>query len=277
MLRAGIRGAVLLAALALAPAGGPRARAAGKEPPPGGAAHPSAERTEEAKAALREMSDVLAKARTMRFKVRSLLPTKAPDGTWITLVGGASVLREGRDRLFVDTSGDLYPFKLYFDGKTLTAFAPEAHVFARRDASGTIDDALAQARKRGEAVFVFGDLVSADPYAQMSKGLLGAWVVGTSTVDGVETRHLAVHGKEVDWEIWIGKEDRLPRMVTITDVREARKPTQTVLITEWALDGEVPPDAFAFNPPEGTTEVPFRAPGRPAAAARRTPQPATRP
>jgi hypothetical protein len=217
------------------------------------------------------MSQALASARTLRFRVRNLVPLQTPGGDWITLAGTGSVMRQGNDRLFVETGGDLYSFRYYFDGRSVTAFAPGTNVYARRDAPGTIDETLQQAARNGEAVFVFADLVSADPYAAMTKGLKRAFIVGTSTIDGVETHHVAVRGEKLDWEIWIGSEDRLPRMVALTDVSVARKPTQTVLLSDWSVDQPIPDDAFAFRAPPDATEIPFQDPGHLKAAARRPP------
>lgn len=228
-------------------------------------------------AALKEMSTALASAKTLRFKARSFVPMKDASGSWITLIGAASVMREGKDKLSVETGGDLFPFRFYFDGKTVTAFAPNEKLYAQKDAPGTIDQVLDQAAKRGEATFVFADLVSSDPYTTMTKGLQSATVVGTSTVDGVETQHLAVHGKKLDWEVWIGTKDRLPRMVTLTDLADARKPTQTVQLSEWALDQALPSDAFTFNAQAGATKVPFRDPRQLATASGRRAPPARRP
>jgi hypothetical protein len=128
---------------------------------------------------------------------------------------------------------------------------------------------LTQAAKSGEVTFVFADLVSSDPSAAMTKGLQSAVVVGTSTIDGVEAQHVLAHGKQVDWEVWIGTKDRLPRLVTITDVGEARKPTQIVQLTDWQLDAALPDGAFAFNAPADATKVPFRSPEQAKAAGRR--------
>jgi hypothetical protein len=269
---------LLAGALSLAlPAGATRARSAAPQKLSGAATEAGAKATEEARAALREMSAALSSARTLQFRVRNLVPMKEPGGEWITLVGGASVKRQGKDKLFVQTSGDLYPFSLYFDGKTLVAHAPGSKVYAKREEPGTVDEMLERSAKNGEAAFVFRDLISSDPYAAMTKGLESARVVGTSTLDGVETRHLAVHGQKLDWEIWIGTNDRLPRLVTLTDTADARKPTHTVQLYDWALDQPIPPDAFSFNVPADTKQVPFRNPAQAKAAARHGPPPASRP
>jgi hypothetical protein len=256
------RAALLTAAVASALI----ARAARGAEQQGGAA---GEKKTQALEVLQEMSRALASAESVQFKVRALRPVQLQDGRWVTLVGGAAVAREGKDKLRVETSGDFYPFQLTFDGKTVTAFAPGDKVYAQQQAQGTIDDALARAEKRGEASFEFRDLISSNPYGSMTQGLVSALVVGTSTIEGVETQHVAVHASKLDWEIWIGKSDHLPRMVTLTDLAEARKPTQTVLFSDWKLGGKLPADTFTFNAPSDATRVPFRDPRQAAADARR--------
>lgn len=247
----------LLLACALAAAG--PSRAAGAE----------AASDEQALTALREMSTALASAATLRFQARSLRPMKTEDGRWITLVGTANVARSGKDKLLVETGGDFFPFKLYYDGKTVTAFAQKDKVFAQRDAPGTIDEALERAAKRGEAAFVFAPIVGSDPYGAMTRRLRSAKVVGTTTVDGVATRHVAAVAEDVEWEIWIGIEDKLPRLVTITELSDARKPTHTVQFHDWKIGGALAPDLFTFRAPAGTRKVPFRDP-RQVSAARAT-------
>ena len=255
--------------IALLPGG---ASGASSAPLATGDTRTKAEGTDQAKAELKEMSDVLAAAKTMHFNVRNLVPMKDSDGNWITLVGGGSATREGRDKLHIETGGNLFPFRLFFDGKTVTAFAPQANVYAQKDAPGTIDEALERAAKNGEAAFVFADLVSADPYASMTKGLRSARIVGTSTVDGVETRHVAVHGQQLDWEIWIGTKDHLPRMVTLTDISErpGSRPRRCCSRTGSSTSPSRPTRS-SFRAPADATEVPFRNPGQLRAAARRAP------
>jgi hypothetical protein len=257
-------------AFAAPPANAPPAKAEpSKEQPAKEQAATQQQTKEQAVGAIKAMGAALSAAKTLRFSLRSLVPMKTERGDWFTVYGNATVMREGKDKLFVETGGDLFPFRLYYDGKTVTAFAPKDKIYAQRDAPGTIDGVLAQAAKNGEVVFVFADLVSADPAAAMTKGLQNAMVVGTSTIDGVEAQHLLVHGQQVDWEVWIGTEDRLPRMVSITDKGDARKPTQIVQLSDWALDAALPDGAFAFAAPADATKVPFRDPKKATAAGRR--------
>jgi hypothetical protein len=215
----------------------------------------------EAMASLKAMGDALGQAKTLKFKTRGLRPMQLQDGQWITLVMTANVARQGNDKLRIESGGDAFPFDFIYDGKTVTAFAPKEKIYAQNPAAPTIDDALAQSEKRGEVTIAFGDLVKSDPYSAMTARIKKARVIGTSTVGGVETQHLAVEGDKNNWEVWIGTQDHLPRMVTLTDLTDTRKPTHTMEFSDWKLDENLTPDLFSFNAPADATKVPFRKPG----------------
>jgi hypothetical protein len=57
-------------------------------------------------------------------------------------------------------------------------------------------------------------------------------------------------------------------MITLTDVGDARKPTQTMVLSDWEIDRPLPPDAFSFAAPSDATRVPFANPGQWAAGRR---------
>jgi hypothetical protein len=229
---------------------------------------------EQAMTALKDMSTTLAGAKTLHFKVRGLRPFKMQDGSWVTLVTSADVMRDGKDKLFVQAGGDAFPFDFYYDGKTVTAYAPNEKVYAQRDAPPTIDATLEQAQKNGEVTIAFADVLTSDPYASMTKGLQSASVVGMSTLAGTETEHLKVHGDKMDWEIWISTKDHLPKLLALTDTTDARKPTHMIEFSEWKLDENLPSNTFSFNAPSDAQKVPFRKPGsKQMAAGRAGPRP----
>jgi hypothetical protein len=249
------------------------ARAKNAQPAGGKEKAAAPKKDEQALAALKEMGTTLGSAKTLQFKARGLRPFKTASGEWVTLVTTANVMREGADKLHVETGGDAFAFDLFYDGKTVTAFAAKEKIYAQQDAPATIDAALDQAAKNGNFTIAFGDLVSTDPYAGMTKGMKAAHVVGTSTISGVEVEHLAVQGEKLNWEIWIGTKDHLPRLATVTDLSDAHKPTHTMEFTDWAVDQTLPANAFTFNAPADAVKVPFRQPGQPSAMGRSAPRP----
>ena len=209
---------------------------------------------------LKDMSDTLARAKTLSFKVRALVPITAPTGQFVSLFASTRVTMQRPDKLFVEARGDLFPSDLYYDGKTVTAIGPDKKFYAQRDAAGgVIETVMRQAQPGSDTVAPFFDLLVPDPYAGLTTDLLSALWVGQSTIAGVETEHLAFTAKGIDWEIWIGVKDKLPRMMVVSYRRGERQPTFTAEFSDWELDAAVPAQRFVAPIPEGAVKLEFKA------------------
>ncbi|MCB1965236.1 DUF2092 domain-containing protein [Accumulibacter sp.] len=255
-------GGTLLAAAVIF--GGCAAAVAEEKPQP--AAAPAAEvKDQRALTLLKGMSDKLASAKTVGFKVRSLVPMPAPNGQYISLFGTSRVLMQRPDKLFVESRGDLFPIDLYCDGQTVTAaVGPGNELYAQQAAPGsTIDAILEKEHPAADALAPFVDLLVSDPYARLAKDLSGAFLVGESTVGGVQTEHLAFTAKGVDWEIWIGTKDKLPRLVIVAYRSGERQPGFTVEFSDWKLDAPIPAQAFKVVLPKDATQLEFKLHGLP--------------
>lgn len=90
----------------------------------------------QALALLKGMSDTLAKAPTLSFRARGLVPFRAPTGQYVSLFADSSVLLQRPDKLLVKSRGDLFPNDLYYDGKTVTAIGVDQHFYAQQPAKG---------------------------------------------------------------------------------------------------------------------------------------------
>jgi hypothetical protein len=84
--------------------------------------------------------------------------------------------------------------------------------------------------------------------------------VGQSTIGGVKTRHLALSNRGVEWQIWIGVEDNLPRLVVATYLDDASEPSYTVEFLDWKLNEPVGAEAFVFDNASKAVKVEFRNP-----------------
>ena len=111
----------------------------------------------------------------------------------------------------------------------------------------------------------FIDLLATDPFAVLTRDLTSAIWVGQSKVGGVVTDHLAFTSKDVDWEVWIGSKDQLPRLMVVSYRVPGRQPTFTVELSDWKLNGAVPASTFTAAIPKGAARVEFKLQG-PAAA-----------
>ena len=63
------------------------------------------------------------------------------------------------------------PTEFYYDGKTMTAFAPAENLMAVADAPPTIDAAMESGVQLAGIYFPFDDLIVTDPYRDMAAGL----------------------------------------------------------------------------------------------------------
>lgn len=216
---------------------------------------------ERALSLLKDMSDTLVKAKTLSFKVRSLVPFATPFGQQISLFGTSRVAMQRPDKLLVETRGDLFAHNLYFDGKTVTAIGMEKRFYVQQEASGNTIDALVQNQHAGsDALAPFVDLLVSDPYARLTQDLSSALVVGQSTIDAVNTDHLAFSGDGVDWEIWIGAKDKLPRLMVVHYLSGDRQPTFTVALSDWKLGAAIPAQMFNATIPKDAVKIEFKLP-----------------
>ncbi|MDM0084930.1 DUF2092 domain-containing protein [Variovorax sp. J31P179] len=250
-------GAALLAAAAML--GADRAAFAQDVARPSATAAAAPVKDDRALALLKRMSDTLAGARTLSFKVRGIVPTPAPNGQYVSLIASSRVVMQRPDKLFVEARGDLFPSDSYYDGKTVTVIGADRRFYSQREANGGAIETLMQAVQPGsDATAPFFDLLVADPYAFLTKDFTSAFWVGQSTVGGVLTEHLAFTAPGLDWEIWIGSADKLPRLMVVSYRTGERQPTFTVELSDWKLNAPVPPRTFSAAIPPGATKLEFK-------------------
>jgi hypothetical protein len=210
---------------------------------------------------LKGMSDTLAKAPTLSFRVRSLIPFAAPSGQQISLFGSSRIAMQRPDKLFVETRGDLFPHNLYFNGKTVTAVGVEKRFYAQLpEAASTIEELIQKEHPGSDALAPFVDLLVADPYARLTADLSSAFLVGQSMIDAVNTDHLAFSGNGVDWEIWIGTKDKLPRLMVVHYRGDERPPTFTTAFSDWKLGAPIPAQTFTASIPKDAVKIEFKLP-----------------
>jgi hypothetical protein len=214
---------------------------------------------ERALAVLKGMSGTLAGAKTLSFKVRGIVPTPAPTGQYISLFASSRVVMQRPDKLFVEARGDLFPSDTFYDGKTVTVVGVDNKFYAQRDAArGAIETLMQSVQPGSDATAPFLDLLVADPYAVLTKDFSSAFWVGQSTVGGVKTDHLAFTAPGLDWEIWVGAADKLPRLMVVSYRTGERQPTFTVELSEWKLNAPIPAKTFIANLPKDAVKLEFK-------------------
>src|SRR5262249_19724995 len=217
-------------------------------------------------ALVKAMCDKLATAKTMSFT--AVVTYESPDRTgeplaYMTL---AQVAMQRPNKLKVITLGDGPRNDFYYDGTTVQAYEPAANLLATVKAPDNIDDMLRAAYEYASIYFPFADVIVSDPYKVISDNLRVAFVVGKSiVVGGVPTDVIVLVGKYVHVQLWIGSDDKLPRMARAIFVGDPSHYRHTVQFSDWKIDLSLPADTFAFTPPTNAARVPFARPDSPLA------------
>lgn len=215
-----------------------------------------------AMAIVKAMADKLAAARSMSFNALTIY--ESPDRTGLPLAYTtlSQVTLQRPNKLKVISPGDGPRTEFYYDGKTVNAYEPAAKLVATVDAPDTIDAMLRAAFQRAAIYFPFTDLVVSDPMKAIAENLRVAFVVGKSTVvGGVSTDIVVLVGKFAHVQLWIGSDDKLPRMARAIFLEDPARYRHTVMFSDWKIDPPLPADTFAFTAPAGTIRIPFAPPG----------------
>jgi len=212
-------------------------------------------------AILKASSDRLAAAHTVAFTALETYESPSRQGHPLVFVNKSEVTLQRPDKLRVITPGDGPASEFYYNGKTMTAFAPAENLIAVADAPPTIDAAMEAAYKLSGTYFPFDDLIVADPYKDMAEGLKLAYYIGQSHIVGDTTTDMVAYvDNGVFIEIWIGVEDKLPRLIHAVYLDDPAQLRHNLLLSDWKLDIPVPADAFAPTNTAGAKPIPFAHP-----------------
>lgn len=215
-----------------------------------------------AMAIVKAMADKLAAAKSMSFT--AVTSYESPDRTGLPLIYTtlSQVTMQRPNKLKVITPGDGPRGEFYYDGKTVQAYDPADKLVASADAPDTTDAMLRAAFQRAAIYFPFTDLIVSDPMKAIAENLRVAFVVGKSNVvGGVTTDIVVLVGRFVHVQLWIGSEDKLPRMALAIFLEDPARYRHAVQLSDWKLDPPLAADAFTFTPPADTVRIPFAPPG----------------
>ena len=213
----------------------------------------------------------LAAVRTVSFTAVVTYENPSRLGTPLAYTTKSEVTLQRPDKLRVITPGDGPASEFYYDGHTMTAFSPASNLAATATAPSTIDAMLKTAYDSAAIYFPFSDLIVADPYKDLSEGLVLAFYIGQSTVvGGTKTDMVAYADNDVFAQIWIGVEDKLPRMIRAVYRKDAARLRHQLEISNWQLDAPVPADAFVSKDAGKAKPIAFAHPNPPQSKADKT-------
>jgi len=210
---------------------------------------------------LKATSSRLAAARTMRFTATTYYENPSLSGQPLVYTTRSEVLLQRPDKLRVITPVDGPATEYYYDGKMFAALSPAENLVAITEAPPTIDAVLEEAYQNAAIYFPFTDMIVADPYKDIAEGLVLAFYIGKSdVVGGVTTDMLAYESDGTFIQLWIGADDKLPRMARAVYLNDPAQLRHQVVFSGWQLDVDVPADAFTSQKIAGAARIPFARP-----------------
>ena len=151
------------------------------------------------------------------------------------------------NRLRVDVNSDRKQRRIYYDGKTVTQYAPRINYYASVAAPGTIRETLKLAADNYDLDVPLADLFFWGTDQSGIEDINSAIDVGPSRIGGVECDHFAFRQEGADWQIWIERgKAPLPRKLVITTMDEPSQPQYSSLL-RWDLKASVEDKTFTFD------------------------------
>lgn len=211
-------------------------------------------------AELKAMGDALSGASSMSFDANSMTPILGPNAQWVHIFATAKVKMQRPDKLFVETGGDAFSQRIYFDGGTFSVSASEHKLYSQTEMRGSVDAMLAKASEKGGESFPFSDVLLSDPLRTWTQDLDGATYIGQSTRGDEKLQHIALTAKNVDWEVWVDEKSHLPRAVFVKYTGEHKSPSVFIEFSKWNLNAQMKTSEFAFKAPSGAKKAELKAP-----------------
>jgi len=207
---------------------------------------------------LKAMSDKLAAAKSFTYHARSTLEAPAKTGQFLTHFIESEVALQRPNKLRSSVTGDLPHYQFYYDGATVSALDGQKGLYATSKAPGTIDEMLPFVMEKAGIDFPSADFLMSNPYAELTKGLTHAIVVGHAMVNGTPCEHFAYMSPAANWEVWIDA-NSLPRRLATTYKSVVNFPRHQVEYLDWNLKPKLNASQFVFKKPEGAREIEFGA------------------
>jgi hypothetical protein len=203
----------------------------------------------------------LAAAKSLAFTAILSYENPSRLGPPLVYTTKSDVTMQRPDKLRVISPGDGPASEFYYDGKTMIAFEPTANLVAVADAPPTLDAMLQAAYDSAAIYFPFTDVIVSDPYKDLAEGLQVAFYIGQSQVVGGTTTDMVSYANDkVFVQIWIGTEDKLPRMLRAVFKDDPARLRHQMELSNWQLDLAFPADAFTSAKAGAATHIQFARP-----------------
>lgn len=201
----------------------------------------------DAAAALDRMGAYLRSLKQFQVTSDSTIDIVVADNQKLQTGMRTTYLVDAPSRMRVSIETDRRERQVYYDGKSLTFAFPETRKYLAVPAAGTIGEVLDNAAERYGIEFPLQDLFRWGDPSQDTVPPVTGFKVGDVRLNGEMVEHYAYRQAEgVDFQVWLTKEQALPRKLVITDATSPAQPQMTAHFT-WDFKPKTTAKAFAFD------------------------------
>lgn len=180
------------------------------------------------------------------------------DGDEKVMIGGEITYRvKTPDRLVLDIVTDKRERHYFYDGKTVTVYAPALKFYSVFAAPDTIGKAIKEAEDTRGVEVPLADLfyLGTKGSEADASNIVSAFYVSDSTINGVVCAHYAYRTATANFQVWIPKEgEPLPCKIVRDIPDDPARPQYTAVLT-WNTDETLAEDTFNFNPPSDAKKI----------------------
>ncbi len=193
------------------------------------------------------------------FDVRADTTTDEVMTTGQKLQFGGTVRYRARlpDRLRAEVRTDRIWRDLYYDGSTLTQYAPRMKYYATVEARGTVGEFVERAERDLGVEIPLADLFLWGTDRAGLQAITSAQHVGPARIGGRDCEHYAFRQEGVDWQLWLRKGPQpLPCKIVITTLDDPAQP-QFAALFDWNVAPSFDAGTFRFAPPKDARRIPM--------------------
>src|SRR4029079_4947784 len=155
------------------------------------------------------------------------------------------------DRFSLDIVTDKRERRYFYNGKTMTIYAPDLKFYTSFAAPDTITKTIKEAEDTFDVEVPLADLfyLGTKGSAADASNIVSAFYVSDSTIGGAVCAHYAYRTATTDFQVWISKEgEPLPCKIVRDIVDDPARPQYTAVLT-WKTGETFAEDVFNVTPP----------------------------
>lgn len=169
------------------------------------------------------------------------------------------------NRLRAELRNDRVHRQFFYDGATLTQYAPKKKLFGSVKTPATIAETIKVADEKFDITLPLADLFYWGSDNSGIADIKEAALIGPALIGGVDCDHYAFRQADVDWQVWIARGPKpLPLKLVVTTLEEPSQP-QFTSVLKWDTQPRFDAKTFTFAPPKDAHRIEVAA-NAPAAA-----------